>query len=182
MALEHANESVVVNPQPLQLPVLVFGTVEVHRLIRELEAVDNFMQQETIRKDQMKLKKPTEVMLPRVSRLLDALASENHTNLLKAEDRQLLSTFLTNLLATAPTIHMSFASDPSSAFTAKMVAWLRANVHPLVLLQIGLQPSIAAGCVVRTTNRVFDLSLRQHFSDQKTSLIQMLQEQKQVAA
>ena len=157
----------------LHLPVLVFGTVELHRLLRELDVLEDYMQQETIRKNQAK--NGSGAMLPRVSRLLDATASENQRNLLRREDREVLRVFLNQLLQTAPTIHVSFASDPSSAFTAKLVAWLRSNIHPFTLLQIGLQPSIAAGCVVRTTNQVFDLSLRQRFADQKANLIAVLQ-------
>ena len=82
--------------------------------------------------------------------------------------------FLKKVQEEAPAIHMSFAADPSSGFTAKIVGWLRANIHPLTLLQIGLQPTIAAGCVVRTTNHVFDLSLRSKFAAQQQLLIDTL--------
>lgn len=157
----------------LHLPTLVFGGVEVRRLQLELDELDAYMQQAAIRQTKTKASAP---LLPRVSRLLDALAAENQRNLLKQEDRTQLQAFLAVLLQHAPTIHMSFASDPSSAFTAKIVAWLRANVHPFALLQIGLQPSIAAGCIVRTNNKVFDLSLRQHFADQKQMLIASMRE------
>lgn len=147
----------------LQLPTLVFGIVEVRRLQRELEALENYLQQENIRQTATKIAAP----LPRVSRLLDALASENNCNLLKQPERKMLATFLQQLTTSAPTVHMSFASDPSAAFTAKIVAWLRVNIHPTMLLQIGLQPAIAAGCIVRTNNKVFDLSLRKHFDEQR---------------
>ncbi len=155
----------------LHLPVLVFGAVEVRRLGRELEELEAYLQQASIRQTAAK----SSDLLPRVSRLLDALAAENNCSLLKQADRTILQQFLLSL-ATAPAMHISFASDPSSAFMAKLVAWLRTNVHPLILVQIGLQPAIAAGCVLRTTNRIFDLSLRQHFSDQKQLLIETLRE------
>ncbi len=154
----------------MALPTLVFGMVEIHRLQRELEALEDFLQQAALRKASEK----TVVALPQVSRLLDALASENACNLLQKTDRERLSHFLQTIADSAPTIHMSFATDPSAAFTAKIVSWLRANIHPLVLLQLGLQPSIAAGTVVRTTSHVFDLSLRRHFDEQKAQLIASL--------
>jgi F0F1-type ATP synthase delta subunit len=69
---------------------------------------------------------------------------------------------------------MSFAADPSASFSAKIVGWLRANIHPLSLLEIGLQPTIAAGCIVRTTNKVFDLSLRNRFSEHTELLLKSL--------
>lgn len=151
----------------LVLPTLIFGSVEVRRLQRELEALDEQLRQMALRRDE-------KFEMPRVSRLLDALASENHCDLLRGSDRTVLRDFLTYVLKQAPTVHISFAADPSSAFTAKIVGWFRANIDPLVLVQIGLQPSIAAGCVVRTQNKVFDLSLRNHFSHQTEALIASL--------
>lgn len=150
--------------KPMTLPTLVFGMVEVRRITRELESLDEFLRGMAIRRQ-------TKFEMPRVSRMLDALASENGCDLLKGAHRTLLMNFLKQVQANAPSIHMSFAADPSSAFTAKIVGWLRANIHPLTLLQIGLQPTIAAGCVVRTTNHVLDLSLRSQFAAQKQLLI-----------
>jgi F0F1-type ATP synthase delta subunit len=69
---------------------------------------------------------------------------------------------------------MSFASEASPKALDKIVAWLRSNIHPQTLLQVGLQPTIAAGCIVRTTNRVFDLSLRTHLREQEPYLTQLI--------
>lgn len=162
MAHEAAQQSKV-----LTLPTLVFGLVEVRRITRELESLDEFLRGMAIRRQ-------TKFEMPRVSRMLDALATENGCDLLKGAHRALLMDFLKKVQEEAPAIHMSFAADPSSGFTAKIVGWLRANIHPLTLLQIGLQPTIAAGCVVRTTNHVFDLSLRSKFAAQQQLLIDTL--------
>ena len=155
--------------QQLKLPVLVFGVVEVRRLKREMEALDEYIRQAAIREPG---KQPA---LPRVSRLLDALAADNGRNLLQEADREELKQFLLGVEKLAPTMHISFASDPSSSFTAKLVTWLRGNIDPTVLLQIGLQPTIAAGCIVRTANKTFDLSLRNSLSEQRTLLLQALE-------
>jgi F0F1-type ATP synthase delta subunit len=40
----------------------------------------------------------------------------------------------------------------------------------MVLVQIGLQPNLGAGCVVRTTNKYFDMSLRTKFFDSRDKL------------
>lgn len=152
----------------LTLPTLVFGRPEVHRLQRELEALEQYLEQASLRAS------ATATSLPRASRLLEALAQENHLNLLQAEDRAAAKAFLKMISEKAPTVHMSFAGDPSSAFTAKMVEWLRGNIHPLALLQIGLQPSIAAGCIVRTANKTFDFSLRERLRSQQGKLAEAL--------
>ncbi|HTH71781.1 MAG TPA: hypothetical protein VL737_00260 [Candidatus Pristimantibacillus sp.] len=167
MAPEHHQAQAHAKPQ-LKLPTLVFGVVEVRRLLRELELLDEFMRQSSIREP------GRPVTLPRVSRVLDALAMDNGRNLLQDEDRQELHEYLKHIESTAPSIHISFASDPSSAFIAKLVTWLRNNIDPATLLQTGLQPSIAAGCVVRTPNKLFDMSLRQNLAGQRAKLIEAL--------
>lgn len=167
----HASPATV-GPQPgssHMLPVLIFGIVEVRRLKREIEALNEYMRQGRLREP------GKQAALPRVSRLLDALATDNNRNLLQDDDRQELYDFLGSVERDAPCVNISFASDPSSAFTAKIVTWLRTNIHPAVLLQTGLQPTIAAGCVVRTPNHVFDFSLREHFAKQNALLMQALE-------
>jgi len=155
--------------KPMMLPTLVFGLPEVHRLQRELEALEQYLAQAALRN------KDSAPVLPHTSRLLEALATENRLNLLQPETRIQLRAFLKLVVDSAPMVHISFAADPSSAFTAKVVAWLRSNIHPLALLQLGLQPNIAAGCIVRTTNKTFDFSLRERLKTQEESLAAALQ-------
>ncbi|HSX35666.1 MAG TPA: hypothetical protein VLH84_01890 [Patescibacteria group bacterium] len=149
-----------------KLPLLVFGVVEVRRLKRELEALDEFMRQAAIREP------GTQPTLPRLSRMCEALASVNNVNLLLSEHLKATQAFLDELEDEAPNIHMSFATDPSSAFTAKLVAWLRANIHPYLLVEVGLQPTLAAGCVARTNNKMFDMSLRNRFTNSEKLLLE----------
>lgn len=148
------------------LPVLVFGMPEVRRLRRELETLEEFMNSSALRTP------GTQAALPRLSRMCEALSLENHLNLLQAADRKQLLTFIKGVETAAPQIHISFATDPSSAFTARVVTWLRGNIHRYALVQIGLQPTIAAGCVVRTANKVFDFSLRERFTKTEALLIE----------
>jgi F0F1-type ATP synthase delta subunit len=154
--------------QHLELPVLIFGPVEIHRLQRELEALEEYLAAAAIREP------GKQAPLPRTSRILESLAGNNRYNLLLAEDRKEVLDFLRTIDEKAPVIHISFAADPSSAFTAKIVAWLRTNIHPYALLHLGLQPTIAAGCVVRTNNKSFDFSLRYRFYEQRKLLLEAL--------
>jgi hypothetical protein len=152
----------------LELPILIFGPTEVRRLQRELEGLEDYLSQSHIREP------GKQEALPKTSRLLDGLAGNNNKNLLVPEDRQKLAKFLKDLMQKAPVIHISLAADPSSAFTAKLVAWLRTSVHPYALLQLGLQPSIAAGCILRTNNKTFDFSLRHRFDEQRGLLVKSI--------
>lgn len=163
---------------PFVLPVSIVEPGHVRRMSRELEGVDEFLRQ-------AKLRKPgTPVSVPKTTRNLDAFVAANALQLLDPVDRAKAAEFLEQVAASAPIMHISFASDPSAAFMAKIVTWLRQNIHPLVLVQIGLQPSIAAGCVVRTESKVFDFSMRQYLvarRDMLTQAITIMDDTKQQA-
>lgn len=153
------------------LPPLVVGMADIMRLKRELEALADYLHQAALRHTA-----EVELKLPKTSRVLDELIKTNKLDLL---DRVQFEQTLAELVAIeqkAPQIHLSFSSDPSSAFIVRVVEWLRQNVHPGVLVQIGLQPTLAAGCIVRTTNKQFDLSLKRHFEAARPVLIQKMHE------
>ncbi|HET9174666.1 MAG TPA: hypothetical protein VFN56_05330 [Candidatus Saccharimonadales bacterium] len=151
------------------LPLLVVGPADVLRLTRELEALDEYLHQASLRKGGDEAAK-----LPRTSRALDDFALTNDLNMLHADDRKQGKEFLMSVEGHSPVVTMSFAVDPSSAFIGKIITWLRQNVHPQLLLRVGLQPTIGAGCTLRTANHYFDFSLRQHFETQKQVLIDQL--------
>lgn len=153
------------------LPPLVAGVADVMRLKRELEALQEYLHQAALRHTP-----EAELKLPKTSRVLDELIKANNLNLLSREQYENTMATLTDIEMTAPRVHMAFNTDPSSAFATRIVEWLRANIHPGVLVQIGLQPTLAAGCVVRTTNKQLDLSLKQHFKDARPLLIQKLEQ------
>ena len=157
-------------PRELVLPEAVSNLGLVRQLLRELEAVDEFMRQNAIREP------GKQEVLPRVGKLLESLADANGFQLLQGEHRAQLKAFLQSLETTAPTVHISFAVEATIAVITRMVQWMRANVHPHVLVEIGMQPTIVAGCVVRTTNKVFDFSLQKQFDQSQDLLVQSLEE------
>ena len=150
------------------LTPLLISPSDLKRTRRELEQLDDALHQAGLRVGGKAIK------LPATSRILDELARDSNLNLLKKADRERLMKFLTLLLQKAPVMHMSFASEPSGAFMNKLIVWLRANMHPQMFVSVGLQPSIAAGCIVRTANRQFDFSLRQALEDQKETFIKSI--------
>lgn len=154
----------------IQLPLSIIDKVDVARLLRELDALSNFLETATVRDPETKPK------MPKTSRLLDEIIQQNKLDPLLKSDRERLNEFLDEIKTEAPIIHISFSADPSPLFSQKLVAWLRDKIHPLVLLQVGLQPTIGAGCIVRTTNKQFDFSLRQRLIAEKTVLIKKMRE------
>lgn len=152
----------------LNLPPAVATPSDVGRLVRELSAVDDSLLQLGLRAG------GTAVKMPKTSRLMDQIIQLNKLNLLKPADRRALKQYLTAVQAKAPVLHVSFSADPAPDFIEKLMTWMRRELHPQVLLTVGLQPGIGAGCVVRTTNKYFDLSLRQTFAKHRELLLKGL--------
>lgn len=158
--------------QAFILPVLMVGPADINRGLLELQQLDATLQQAGIRKEQT-------VKLPTISRTIESLAEVNAVNLLESDDRQALIAFVQSMQQQAPVLHISFAAEPSAAFIAQIIDWLRLNISQYVLVQIGLQPSIAAGCIVRSTNKIFDLSLRQHLKEKRPVMLDLMQHMRQ---
>jgi F0F1-type ATP synthase delta subunit len=157
-----------VAPKQFTLPKLVAGPGDVGRLVRELAMIDDSLLQLGIRAG------GTAVKMPKTSHLMDQIIELNKFNLLKPADRQALKQDLAAIQAKAPVLHISFSADPTPVFMERLMVWLRRELHPYVLVTIGLQPNIGAGCVLRTANKQFDLSLRQTFAKQRELLLQEL--------
>lgn len=153
----------------IALPFSAVTRADIGRLLRETESVDNFLKQAAIREP------GTAVKLPRTSRLYDEVVASNKLNMLQEDDRRKLYAVLQKIYKEAPVLHMSFGTDPSPVFLHRLVGWIRQNIHPQALLQIGLVPNIGAGCVVRTNNKFFNFSLRQRFTEARPMLISKLQ-------
>ena len=158
-------------PDNFELPLSIVGQGDASRLKRELESLDEFIKQANLRKPGTPLK-----TLPKESSTLSEFAELNKLNLLTDNDRNIAIAFANELKNKAPVVHISFATDPSAVFMSKITAWFRQNVNKLVLVNIGLEPTIAVGCTLRTDNKFHDFSLRKHFEGQRTFLLSKLKE------
>lgn len=146
----------------IQLSDMVVTPLELGKVQRELFALDEFLN----------ANKKTAGKLPFTSSSLQSMAKEAKLNLLLSGDRSQLLKQLNFVRRTAPTVQISFASDPTKPALRVLVRWFRENGHPNTLLAIGVQPSIAGGCVVRTATKEFDFSLQQLFTANKQALAQ----------
>lgn len=161
-----------ISSEEVTLPERLISSTDLNRAIRELKDLDDWLAQVAIRKS------GKAITPPKTTPTLEELATVNKFSLLKMEDREQMLKLLNILSATAPRIHMSFAVEPSAVFTRTIIAWLRSNISPLLLLEIGLQPTLAAGCMVRTTNKMFDMSLRHRFFENRSILVEKIRGEK----
>jgi F0F1-type ATP synthase delta subunit len=155
-------------PAAFELPAMVATTVDVGRLLNELEQVDEALSQLELRSGAKAVK------IPKTSQLMDQLIRLNRLSILKPDDRAALKQYLAEVRTQAPVLHISFSADPTPQFIEKLISWLRTEIDPAILLTIGLQPSLGAGCVVRGNSKYFDLSLKQDFAAKRDLLLQSL--------
>lgn len=154
--------------ETIKMPLSVTGKAEIARLIRELEKVDQFF----INANQRKGGESPQP--PRVTHLLSGMAEANRLNLLQEADRVKMKAGLQAISTRAPSVHITFAAEPPPRVLEDIVSWLRNNIHPETLVVVGLQPSIAAGVVLRTSNKIFDMSLRNHLKKQEPFLVKLI--------
>lgn len=152
----------------LKLSPLLVSPSDIARLQREVVSLNDFFVAAKARQT------GTTMQLPKLTRILSQTAKDNDFNLLEETDRQKLSQELKNTIDHSPTMHVSFATEPSPKALEKLVIWLRSNIHPQALIQVGLQPSIAAGCFLRTDNKTFDMSLRAGLKKTEPMLLKLI--------
>ena len=150
----------------LKLTDSIASKADVTRLYRELDLYCTQEIQNKIRQD----KNQTTV----VSDQLKEFALQNSIDLSNKTDCDLLLNALSIFKDKLIVVHISFPVEPSLNCVHKLVVWFRQNIDPNIVVQVGLQPSIAAGIIVRTPSKQFDFSLRRHLYEQSNKLQEAL--------
>lgn len=151
----------------LKLPTILASKQDITHVHRELRVFLDLVMQSIMRHD-------NPIHYPAISSTLRALAVENQIDLRDETSCKQLLVQLEDLKHNAPAVHISFPVDPPAEVTQKIVTWLRKEVDPRIVIQVGLQPTIAAGIVLRTPNKQFDFSLRQHLYRNRDKLKEAL--------
>ncbi len=152
----------------LKLPPKIVSRGDLNRIIRELNKLGDFLVGAQFTDEDR------DTVNQNISPLLADLAAMNNCDLLDQSVRKELYDKLNLLADKAPGLHISFTAEPSPKSLERLILWLRENIHHQLLLSVGLQPTIAAGCVLRTPNRVLDMGLRQTLLKQQPLLLEMI--------
>jgi F0F1-type ATP synthase delta subunit len=151
----------------LTLPTVIASRQDITNTHRELRLFDDAAMQSVMRHD-------NPVKYPPISAKLRGIVQQNQIDLRDEAARKKLLSALDALKSSAPTIHISFPNEPSAEVLQKLVTWLRKEIDPRIVIRVGMQPTIAAGVIVRTPNHQFDFSLRQHLQKNRGKLIEAL--------
>lgn len=157
------------------LPPTLISRVDVSRLGREVESVDNELEAQKVR-SQAKGESEVVYQIPPISQALSDFLELNAVDITKSKQRTKLKHDLAKFKDKAPIIHMTFASQADSESLQQLVAWIRQEIHPQALIAVGLQPALVGGVYIRTPNKVFDFSLRQHLQNKRGIITNQLEE------
>ena len=153
------------------LPPSVATQSDLRRLIAELEAIDNILTSDEIRQ------RTGHATIGHMT-LSEQLGDFIELNQCPVDDdhqRSELLGSLRQLKDRAPVIHMTFATTAEREVLSKIVAWLREKVNPQAVISVGLQPELIGGAYIRTTNKVFDMSIRSQLANGRSIIVKELE-------
>lgn len=139
----------------LKLPTAIATKTDLVNVLRNLEEVlDTYVENSVRSQEGVDFSARSDV-----SSNLAALVQTNNLNV-DVHTLQALKSWLMQLKDHAPVVRFTFASDPTPQFLGQIINWLRETSGQFVLMRYGIQPSIAAGCLLTTPVRRYDFSLR----------------------
>lgn len=152
----------------LRLSGSVVSKEDVRAVISDLQAVDNFLHQTSVRAP------GTKMSIPKTSQLLEQLAKDNQLSLLQPQDRQKLTIALHRIDVHAPELRFTFAGHPDKKQLAQFTEWLRQAIHPHTLIKYSVRPEIGAGCILKTPKNTLNISYRSYLTPNRDWLRQQL--------
>ena len=153
------------------LPPTVVTRVDIARLVREVEWVDNELTTAMVRA-KAGVQQPAQ---PVITGALEDFLRLNKLSLEAAQKRSNVLKQLRQLKDSAPIIHMTFAVNADRESLQELAAWLRSSIHPQAVISVGLQPALVAGVYLRTPNHVHDFSMRAALGKNRSVLVKELE-------
>lgn len=154
-----------------RLPPSVVTKRDVSRLVTEAERIDGELTTATVRAHVSE----GVATGPTFSDQFSDFLAQNSFEFDETNARTRLVQQLRKLKDHAPVVHLTVAVPADTESLQMLTQWFRTSVHPHVVITVGLQPSLVAGVYVRTTNRVFDYSLKHALQGKRNLLVDQLE-------
>lgn len=138
------------------LPPSIVSKADFLRLVNELERVDDELTTSAVRS---KVGADGGAQ-PTMNQALTDFLQVNELHIGDTAERTQLLKQMNTMKNGLPIVHMTFASEADRESLGQLALWLRTEVHPQAVIDVGLQPGLVAGVYLRTANKVFDLSLK----------------------
>jgi hypothetical protein len=151
------------------LPVSLTGHSDLSRLGRAVELLEGNLQAQRVRNAD------APVQLPSIGQALSDFIEQNKLDVTDADVLAELKAQLRKIKDHAPVMHMTFANEVDPYLLQKLVMWLRTEIHPHALLDVGLQPGLVGGVYLRTPNKVHDFSVKALLKNKRDIIFEELQ-------
>lgn len=153
----------------LKLPSSIATKSDLVAVVRNVEDVlDKYVENSVRDQEGVDFKDRAEV-----ASNLAKLVSENKLEV-SVETLTALKQWLTQLQDHAPVVRFTFASDPTPEVLSRLVTWLRNESGQFVVIRYGVQPTLAAGCLMYTPARRYDFTLRRHLLSSSETFSEVL--------
>lgn len=152
-------------------PKTLVTRVDLARMVREIETIDNDMAAQRARAKTEKIA----MTAPATSKILGEFLEMNKLDITDDHGRTDLKEALRHFKDVAPIVHMVFASDPAPDVLHELTDYLRTNIHPQSLISVGLQPGLIGGVYIRTPNHIHDFSIRSLLKSKRDVMIRQLE-------
>ena len=153
----------------LKLPNTIGGKRDLILAMRQVEGVLNDRLQDEVRERVGAQKVGTKVGQRMLGQLLEANKLTDDTATLKTLLQQ-----MEGFKQHAPHVRIAFSQEPDQDLYQKVVGWFRREIHPGILVQIGVQPTIGGGFVLQTPVRRYDLSLKTRILNSTPKFLEVL--------
>ena len=160
----------------LKLPNTIGGKRDLILATRQVEQILNDRLQDEVREKFGAQKVGTKAGQQMLNELLEVNKLKDDTNTLKKLVQQ-----LEGIKQHAPQIRVSYSQEPDQDLYKKTVAWFRKEIHPGVLVQVGVQPTIGAGFVLQTPARRYDFSLKTKILSSTPKFLEIMKRTEQKA-
>ena len=77
-------------------------------------------------------------------------------------------------MARQPVTHIMLAAPIPENLRLALIKWFRSQISPTALLKFEMNRNVLGGMVIRTSNRIIDLSFRQKLLDNRDHIPEML--------
>ena len=158
----------------LELPATIHSQAQVEGLILHLQEFLKVIRAQAA-KTAIKSARPTKITEQLDPELAEIAAAWHGSAEITPASLEELSQQLRHLIQTAPVIHLTLAAVPGETLKEQFTLWFRRNVRPDILIEFGFSRSLAGGMVLRTTNRIIDMSFRSQLLSKRQSLPALIQ-------
>lgn len=139
-------------------------------LILEIREYAHWFSQNAIRK---RVSSKSSSDKPELSKAADSLIRSWKSPIDRSGLDELIAA-LEELEKTAPRLTITLAAPPASGLKKMLVAWLREEISPDILVSFDFNSTLLGGMVLRCGSKIFDWSLRRQILDECTRFPEVL--------